>query len=74
MCPIFHLLHNLQLIFLMTMVKSSVLEEEAIKSLYDVSVIIRNNLNGLKLFYSESGDLMLQVMHVAVDKSKSFLI
>ncbi|CAH1412550.1 unnamed protein product [Lactuca virosa] len=37
-----------------------VLEEEAIKALYDVSVIIRNNLNGLKLFYSEGGDLMLQ--------------
>ncbi|CAH1451923.1 unnamed protein product [Lactuca virosa] len=44
----------------MTMVKSSVLEEEAIKALYDVSAIIRNNLNGLKFFYSEGGDLMLQ--------------
>ncbi|CAI9268124.1 unnamed protein product [Lactuca saligna] len=45
---------------LMTMVKSSVLEEEAIKVLYAISVIIRNNLNGLKLFYSEGGDLMLK--------------
>ncbi|XP_042751971.2 uncharacterized protein LOC111913074 [Lactuca sativa] len=45
---------------LMTMVKSSVLEEEAIKALYVVSTIIRNNLNGLKLFYFEGGDLMLK--------------
>ncbi|CAH1414269.1 unnamed protein product [Lactuca virosa] len=44
----------------MTMVKSSVFEEEAIKALYVVSVIIRNNLNSLKLFYSEGGNLMLQ--------------
>lgn len=58
----------------MTMVKSSVLEEESIKALYVVSAIIRNNLNGLKLFYFEGGDLMLKVTHVEVDKSKSFLI
>lgn len=45
---------------LMTMVKSSFIEEEAVKALYAVSAIIRNNLNGLKLFYSEGGDLMLQ--------------
>ncbi|CAI9270403.1 unnamed protein product [Lactuca saligna] len=44
----------------MTMVKSSVLEEESIKALYVVLAIIRNNLNGHKLFYSEGGDLMLQ--------------
>ncbi|KAL7601645.1 hypothetical protein Lser_V15G24840 [Lactuca serriola] len=58
---------------LMTMVKSSVLEEESIKALYVVSAIIRNNLNGLKLFYSEGGNLMLKLTHVEVDKSKSFL-
>ncbi|KAL7606223.1 hypothetical protein Lser_V15G14507 [Lactuca serriola] len=45
---------------LMTIVKSSVLEEEAIKALYAVSAIIRNNLNGLKIFYSQGGDQMLQ--------------
>lgn len=45
---------------LMTMVKFSLIEEEAIKALYAVSAIIRNNLNGLRLFYREGGDLMLQ--------------
>lgn len=44
---------------LMMMVKSGFVEE-AIKALYAVSAIIRNNQNGLELFYSEGGDLMVQ--------------
>ncbi|KVH88203.1 hypothetical protein Ccrd_024414 [Cynara cardunculus var. scolymus] len=44
---------------LMMMVKSSFIEE-AIKALYAVSAIIRNNPNGLKLFYSGGGDIMIQ--------------
>lgn len=44
---------------LMMMVKSSFIEE-AIKALYAVSAIIRNNPYGLKLFYSGGGDLMIQ--------------
>ncbi|KAI3720485.1 hypothetical protein L6452_21403 [Arctium lappa] len=44
---------------LMMMVKSSFIEE-AIKALYAVSAIIRNNPYGLKLFYSGGGALMIQ--------------
>ncbi|KAJ9563942.1 hypothetical protein OSB04_009102 [Centaurea solstitialis] len=44
---------------LMMMVKSSFIEE-AIKALYAVSAIIRNNPDGLKLFYSGGGDIMIQ--------------
>ncbi|KAI3745438.1 hypothetical protein L1987_58550 [Smallanthus sonchifolius] len=44
---------------LITMVKSS-FTEEAIKALYAVSSVIRNNQNGIELFYSEGGDLMVQ--------------
>ena len=35
--------------------------EEAIKALYAISALIRNNLEGQQLFYKEAGDLMLQV-------------
>ncbi|KAK9051772.1 hypothetical protein SSX86_028400 [Deinandra increscens subsp. villosa] len=44
---------------LIMMVKSSFIEE-AIKALYAVSAIIRNNQNGIELFYSEGGDVMVQ--------------
>lgn len=45
---------------LMEMVKSSFVEE-AVKALYTVSSLIRNNLAGQEMFYVEAGDLMLQV-------------
>lgn len=35
--------------------------EEAIKALYAISALIRNNPEGQQLFYKEAGDLMLQV-------------
>ncbi|KAK1571343.1 hypothetical protein Q3G72_015376 [Acer saccharum] len=44
---------------LIKMVKSSYVEE-AVKALYAVSTLIRNNLAGQELFYAEAGDLMLQ--------------
>ncbi|KAL2901269.1 Hsp70 nucleotide exchange factor FES1 [Bienertia sinuspersici] len=44
---------------LMKMVKSDV-AEEAIKALYAVSALIRNNLNGQDNFYAEAGDLVLK--------------
>lgn len=44
---------------LMKMVKSSFIEE-AVKALYAVSALVRNNLAGQELFYAEAGDLMLQ--------------
>ncbi|KAL9417238.1 hypothetical protein AB3S75_040253 [Citrus x aurantiifolia] len=44
---------------LMKMVKSSFVEE-AVKALYTVSSLIRNNLAGQEMFYVEAGDLMLQ--------------
>ncbi|GMH09178.1 hypothetical protein Nepgr_011018 [Nepenthes gracilis] len=44
---------------LMEMVRSNFVEE-AIKALYAVSALIRNNLVGQQLFYAEAGDLMLQ--------------
>ncbi|KAG0452655.1 hypothetical protein HPP92_025028 [Vanilla planifolia] len=44
---------------LMKMVKSAS-AEEAIKALYAISALIRNNENGQELFYSENGYLMLQ--------------
>ncbi|XP_057773932.1 hsp70 nucleotide exchange factor FES1-like [Salvia miltiorrhiza] len=34
--------------------------EEAIKALYAISALIRNNFQGQQLFYKEAGDLMLQ--------------
>lgn len=45
---------------LMKMVKSSFIEE-AVKALYTVSALIRNNLAGQEMFNAEAGDLMLQV-------------
>ncbi|XP_011004315.1 PREDICTED: hsp70 nucleotide exchange factor FES1 [Populus euphratica] len=44
---------------LIKMVKSSSIEE-AIKALYAVSTLIRNNLAGQESFYAEDGDAMLQ--------------
>lgn len=45
---------------LMKMV-SSISVEEAVKALYAVSAIVRNNLDAEKQFYGESGIMMLQV-------------
>lgn len=44
----------------MKMVKS-IYTEEAVKALYAVSALIRNNLAGQELFYAEAGHLILQV-------------
>ncbi|KAJ8759938.1 hypothetical protein K2173_010084 [Erythroxylum novogranatense] len=44
---------------LMKMTRSASVEE-AIKALYAVSALIRNNLGGQELFFSEAGDVMLQ--------------
>ncbi|XP_039118177.1 hsp70 nucleotide exchange factor FES1 [Dioscorea cayenensis subsp. rotundata] len=44
---------------LMKMVKSGS-TEEVIKALYAVSALIRNNIVGQELFFSENGDLVLQ--------------
>ena len=46
---------------LMLMVESSFIEE-AIKALYAVSAVVRNNDKGIELFYSEGGGIMIQVM------------
>lgn len=46
---------------LMKLVRSDVVEE-AIKALYAVSALIRNNLNGQEKFYAEAGDFMLKVL------------
>ncbi|KAH9299411.1 hypothetical protein KI387_031093, partial [Taxus chinensis] len=46
---------------LMGLVKSS-FSEEAVKALYAVSAIIRNNPDGQTVFYSEGGAYMLQVI------------
>ncbi|GAB4857889.1 hypothetical protein Ancab_015794 [Ancistrocladus abbreviatus] len=44
---------------LMKMVRSNSIEE-AIKALYAVSALVRNNLDGQQIFYAEAGDMMLQ--------------
>ncbi|XP_060185333.1 hsp70 nucleotide exchange factor FES1 [Lycium barbarum] len=44
---------------LMKMMKSHT-TEEAVKALFAISALIRNNLNGQDLFYQEAGDTMLQ--------------
>ncbi|KAH9328935.1 hypothetical protein KI387_001043, partial [Taxus chinensis] len=44
---------------LIRMVKSSC-SEEAVKALYAVSAVIRNNLDGQAVFYMEGGSLMLR--------------
>lgn len=36
--------------------------EEVIKALFAISALIRNNLVGQELFYSEAGDFMIQVI------------
>ncbi|KAL0420541.1 UNVERIFIED_CONTAM: Hsp70 nucleotide exchange factor fes1 [Sesamum latifolium] len=44
---------------LMDMARSNFVEE-ATKALYAISALIRNNLEGQELFYTEAGDMMLQ--------------
>ncbi|WOL16192.1 hypothetical protein Cni_G24974 [Canna indica] len=44
---------------LMKMVNSS-FTEEAVKALYAISALIRNNENGQKMFYTEGGNIMLE--------------
>ena len=44
----------------MMMVKSSS-REEAMKALFAVSALIRNNLAGQELFFKGAGELVLQV-------------
>ena len=58
--PLSQILELAALMKLIKMVKSSYIEE-AVKALYAVSALIRNNLAGQELFYAEAGDLMLQV-------------
>ncbi|OAY43789.1 uncharacterized protein LOC110621144 [Manihot esculenta] len=64
---------------LMKMVKSTSVEE-AIKALYAVSALIRNNLAGQELFYAEAGDSMLQdilsnsSMDIRLQKKAVFLV
>ena len=36
--------------------------EEAIKALFAISALIRNNFVGQELFYAEAGELMIQVI------------
>jgi hypothetical protein len=38
--------------------------EEAAKSLYDISSLIRNDVNGQEAFHSENGSAMLQAMPI----------
>lgn len=47
------------LVKLMKSVKSN-LTEEAIKALYAVSALIRNNVKGQELFFAEAGNILLQ--------------
>lgn len=47
---------------LVTMAKSDFVEE-AIKALYAISSLVRNNLFGQELFYAEAGETMLQVIY-----------
>ncbi|XP_010909422.1 uncharacterized protein [Elaeis guineensis] len=64
---------------LMKMVNSS-FTEEAIKALYAISSLIRNNKVGQKLFYSEDGNIMLQdimtnsSMDIHLQKKAVFLV
>lgn len=44
----------------MKMVKSNFVEE-AIKAVYAVSALLRNNIAGQEMFYGEAGHLLLQV-------------
>lgn len=54
----------------MTMVGSSS-KEEAVKALYAVSALIRNNEIGQKMFYAEEGNIMLQVDNGVQDLQSS---
>lgn len=53
---------------LMKMMKSHS-TEEAIKALFAVSALIRNNLIGQDMFYQEAGHAMLQVIQVKIVSS-----
>ncbi|KAF6163759.1 hypothetical protein GIB67_012118 [Kingdonia uniflora] len=64
---------------LMKMVRSSFVEE-ATKALYAVSALIRNNVDGQKLFYADGGNLMLQDimrnsgMDIRLRRKSAFLV
>ncbi|CAN4090254.1 unnamed protein product [Withania somnifera] len=64
---------------LMKMVKSRT-TEEAVKALFAISALIRNNVNGQNLFYYEGGDTMLQEilsnsnLDIKLHKKSLFLI
>lgn len=67
------------LTMLMKMVKSHT-TEEAVKALFAISALIRNNLNGQNLFYHEGGNTMLQEvlsnsnLDIRLHKKSLFLI
>ena len=56
----------------MNMVHSSCIEESS-KALFAISAVIRNNVDGLTLFYSHSGFSMLQVIHSIIINSKTLI-
>ncbi|KAH0776579.1 hypothetical protein KY290_007990 [Solanum tuberosum] len=64
---------------LMKMMKSDT-TEEAVKALFAISALIRNNVNGQNLFYQEAGDTMLQEvlsnsnLDIRLHKKSLFLI
>uniref|UniRef100_A0A0V0HMR2 Putative ovule protein n=1 Tax=Solanum chacoense TaxID=4108 RepID=A0A0V0HMR2_SOLCH len=63
----------------MKMMKSDT-TEEAVKALFAISALIRNNVNGQNLFYQEAGDTMLQEvlsnsnLDIRLHKKSLFLI
>ncbi|KAJ8562830.1 hypothetical protein K7X08_031282 [Anisodus acutangulus] len=67
------------LTMLMKMMKSHT-TEEAVKALFAISALIRNNLNGQNLFYQKAGDMMLQEvlsnsnLDIRLHKKSLFLI
>ncbi|XP_055802258.1 hsp70 nucleotide exchange factor FES1 [Solanum dulcamara] len=67
------------LTMLMKMMKSHT-TEEAVKALFAISALIRNNLKGQTLFYQEAGDTMLQEvlsnsnLDIRLHKKSLFLI
>ncbi|WMV23276.1 hypothetical protein MTR67_016674 [Solanum verrucosum] len=67
------------LTMLMKMMKSHT-TEEAVKALFAISALIRNNVNGQSLFYQEAGDTMLQEvlsnsnLDIRLHKKSLFLI
>lgn len=48
--------------------------EEAIKALYAISALVRNNLDGQELFFQEAGYSMLQVMCMKIKSSNDVLV